>query len=290
MDKKVSIVMAYYNRREQLLFTLKTIEDSKHKNIEVIIVDDGSNDEHKLDDLDYKYQLDIKLIRIEPENKKWINPCIPYNIGIKNATGDIIVLQNPEVCHIGDCIKFVVDNIDDGQYISFNCYGLPNLMYNETIKKIYNTSSNIIKSVYNNINNYGNQIGGNTFFTNNVGGWLNHYMNHFVAYHYLSAMTRNTIEKIGGGFCELYKDGICYDDNDFIKLLIYHKIDFLATIFNNNKPFCVHQYHAPIRFDKNIKKTWLHNQKIFFRRMDEMGLTREVDIHIEDFMPKPKYV
>ncbi len=285
-NKKVSIVMAYYNRREQLLFTLKTIENSKYKNIEIIIVDDGSNNEYKLDDVVNKYHFDIKLIRIEPENKKWVNPCIPYNIGIKNATGDIIVLQNPEVCHVGDCIKFIVDNIDDGQYISFNCYGLPNPSHNEMIKKIYNGADDIT-DIYNNINNRANKAGGNAFFNKNVGGWLNHHKYHFVAYHYLAAMTRNTMNYIGGGFCELYKNGVCYDDNDFIKQLIYKKIKFLTTIFSNDKPFCIHQYHKSIKHNKN---TWLHNQKIFFKRMNEIGLSHEVNIHKENFMPKPKYV
>ena len=40
---KVSIIIGYYNRKKQLFYTLKTINDSSYKNIEIIIVDDCSD-------------------------------------------------------------------------------------------------------------------------------------------------------------------------------------------------------------------------------------------------------
>ena len=40
---KISIVMPYYNRKEQLLNTLYTIDKSEHEDKEVVIVDDGSD-------------------------------------------------------------------------------------------------------------------------------------------------------------------------------------------------------------------------------------------------------
>ena len=99
MTHKISIVMAYYNRKEQLLFTLKTINDSHHKNIEVIIIDDASDESNRLENIIHNYPFYINLIRIEPTDKKHVNSCIPYNIGFKNITGDIVIIQNPEVCH-----------------------------------------------------------------------------------------------------------------------------------------------------------------------------------------------
>lgn len=136
IEKKISIVMAYYNRKEQLITTFDTIKLSSYSNFEVIIVDDTSNDENRLEDIIDNYNFTIKLIRIEPINKTWINSCIPYNIGIQNAIGDIIILQNPEVCHIGDILTYVNKYMKEDQYISFSCYALPDFFYNDKLKTI----------------------------------------------------------------------------------------------------------------------------------------------------------
>ena len=48
---KISIVTAYYNRRQLLINTLKSISKTSHNDFEVIVVDDGSTEENKIDDL-----------------------------------------------------------------------------------------------------------------------------------------------------------------------------------------------------------------------------------------------
>ena len=53
--KKISIVMSYHNRKSQLLTTLKTIKKSKHPNYEIIIVDDGSDEDHRIENLQNEY-------------------------------------------------------------------------------------------------------------------------------------------------------------------------------------------------------------------------------------------
>ena len=104
ISKKISIVMSYFNRKEQLKLTLQSIK-SNYLNKEIIIVDDNSREDQKVESFinTFKNNLDIKVITITEKEKTWVNPCIPYNIGIKAASGDIVVLQNPEVMHVGDC-------------------------------------------------------------------------------------------------------------------------------------------------------------------------------------------
>ena len=84
MKPLLSIVMAYHDRKPLLLQTLKSISFSSQVDYtEIIIVDDGSSEEHRLDNINEEVieltgkKLDIKVIRIEPENKWYSNPCIP---------------------------------------------------------------------------------------------------------------------------------------------------------------------------------------------------------------------
>ena len=278
--------MAYFNRKPQLLYTLKKISESEYKNFEVIIVDDCSNIDNNIDNIQKDYNFKIKLIKINKNEKTWINPCVAYNIGIKNTDGEIIILQNPEVCHVGDCIKFVGDNLIKKDWLTLNCYGLGNFNHNV---ELYNFNNNI--EIYNYIKKIDEDtVGGNAAFRNNIQGWLNHYKNHFVAYHYFSAIYRSDLKKyMNDGFHLNYKDGICWDDNDFIKYLIYNKFNFKCTSFLINKPFVIHQYHDKDEQLKNENFKIKHNinKNIFNKRMDKINFNYNIDIANGFDMPIP---
>jgi len=265
--KKLSIVMAYFNRQEQLNYTLKTINDSAHKNKELIIVDDASDQEIVLDKT--KYDFEIKIIRIEKHEKTWLNPCIPYNIGFKAATGDIIVIQNPEVCHIGDCLSYISKNLQIGDWLTFNTYALGSFEENEIIKKMsYEEVINYVKSKDTNITQ---------LFSPE--GHMNHHDFVFYALHYLGGIYREDLfGKMGGGFCEEYQNGTCAEDNDFQRLLIYNNFKFKIPF---EKPMCIHQFHAPC--PANNMETRQINVDIFYRRCELMGQ----DCTIFDGKPTP---
>jgi glycosyltransferase involved in cell wall biosynthesis len=61
--------------------------------IEIIIVDDGSDE--KINFPDYR------VIRLD-RNSEWRGPCIAYNIGFAEATGDIIMINSYECVHRGN--------------------------------------------------------------------------------------------------------------------------------------------------------------------------------------------
>jgi len=124
MSKKVSIVMAYYNRLEALKVTLRTISKTKYDNVEVIIVDDGSDDSQRCEKLQGYCGLNIKILQIDKKKKTWINSCIPFNKGFQQASGEIVIIQNPECLHIGDVISYAVSNLDDKNYLTFSCYSV----------------------------------------------------------------------------------------------------------------------------------------------------------------------
>jgi len=118
---KLSVVMAYYNRRKHLINTLKSIEKSSIKDFEVVVVDDASDYEHQMNDLPEIFPF-LRVLRIEPEEKKHINPCIPYNIGFRESKGEIILIQNPECFHYGDILSHVIDNLKESDYNVYSCY------------------------------------------------------------------------------------------------------------------------------------------------------------------------
>ena len=66
---KISIVTAYYNRKELFKNTLDSIVKSNFKDIEVIAVDDCSDDSHRIEDLIVDYPF-LKVISYTIENLK----------------------------------------------------------------------------------------------------------------------------------------------------------------------------------------------------------------------------
>jgi len=287
---KISIIIGYYNRKKQLLYTLKTINDSLYKNIEIIIIDDCSdNPEDILSNNDFEiFNIDIKLITIKKEEKTWINPCVGYNKGISQATGDIIILQNAEVCHIGDCISYVINNLRPNDWLTFNCYGLNNFEDNEYIYSQNN--NNNIYAYINKIwgeNEYILKPGGNNAFEKKAGGWVNHFLYWFTAYHYFGAIFKSDLlNKMNGGFDLDYANGICFDDNDFIKRLIYNNIQFTTNTFSESEPFVIHLYHdKAISLIENKDEKWNINKKIYDKKCLDMNITNEMKLC--NFMPYP---
>ena len=95
----ISIIIAYHNRRDQFIRTLRSIQ--YFGKAEVIVVDDASDEAERLEDIS-----GITLIRIPKEDKKWTNTCIPYNMGLARAKGDVIIIQNAECMYAGDIFSY----------------------------------------------------------------------------------------------------------------------------------------------------------------------------------------
>lgn len=192
----ISIVTAYYNRKPQFYETLKSITNSSVKDIELIVVDDCSSEEHRLEDLVGEFPF-LKIIRLEKEDKWYVNPCVPYNIGFKEAKGDIIIIQNPECYHLDDILSYVKLNLKENDYFSFSCYSLTQ----ENTKNLGSQTKLNFK---------------NSGITHDGGdGWYNHSIYRPVGYHFCSAIHKNNLDDLGG-FDERYADGIAFDDNELL--------------------------------------------------------------------------
>jgi glycosyltransferase involved in cell wall biosynthesis len=207
---KISIVIGYYNREKLLSRTLSTIRATKHDDYEIIIVDDASDKPLVV------FWDKVKVIRIEPKDKRWINPCMAYNIGFKVATGDVVIIQNPECAHQGDVLTYVAGNIEKNTYLSISCY--------EADEKM----SELIDE-----GNCGVLVGKVTT------GWMNHPYYNPINFHFCTAIMKEDLDEMGG-FDERYAKGQAFDDTEFIRRIYRKGMNIKAVEY----PFVIHQHHG----------------------------------------------
>jgi GT2 family glycosyltransferase len=223
----ISIVTAYYNRKQLFINTLRSIKQQNCKDLlEVIAVDDGSEEKERLEDLRREFPF-LKVIRLEKENKWYHNSCIPFNIGFEAAKGDKIIIQNPECFHYGNILNFTEENLKPNSYLSFGCFSLDKTS-TDTITEIFAKKN--IEDV----------IAKNDHVAKNEGdaGWYNHSFHRPKAYHFCTAITRKDLQSLGG-FDELYALGIAYDDDEFLSRITKKKLDIRFI----DEELVLHQNH-----------------------------------------------
>ena len=243
----ISIVSAYINRKCLLYKTLKSITQSKYKDFEFILVDDGSTENERIEDFLIEFPF-LKIIRLDPKDRWYINPCVPFNIGIKAAKGDIIILQSPECFHVHDILTYVSKNINNSNYISMSAYGLTE----DFTKELHTlTLTTEIQQFFKNLP----QVSAAKGYTN---CWLNHSEYMPFHYHYCSAITKKNMNKLGG-FDERWAYGIGGDDDEFAYRV--DKLKLLRVIEDNLS--VIHQYHHRVCHDySNFNELNLKNRNL----------------------------
>lgn len=249
---KISIVTAYYNRKKLFINTLLSI--SKQLNdyplsLEVIAVDDGSDENERLEDLTEKFSF-LKVIRLEKENKWYTNSCIPFNIGIEEALGEIIILQNPECLHYGDILQFALKNVNNNNYLSFSCFSL-GIESTNNLNLLLENSSKIQKLMLE------NNVG---YIGDGLDCWYNHSITNPKGYHFCSAITRKNLFDLGG-FDERFARGIAFDDNELLHRI---KLKGLKIKIIDN-PIVLHQNHySKISYttDKSLLDTKTYEKRL----------------------------
>ena len=246
----ISIVTAYYNRKQLFINTLKSINNSKIKDIEVIAVDDCSDDEHRLEDLINEYPF-LRVIRLEKKNKWYINPCVPFNIGFKEAKGDIIVIQNPECLHIGDVLEYA-SKINVNEYVSFGCYSVDKSITDKINGLIEFSDDEILNSFT--LQQKRISHDGDT-------GWYNHSIFRPTEFHFASVIHKSNLDKLNG-FDERFAHGIAYDDNEL--LIRIKRLGLKVNIVDN--PFVIHQWHYSSSAYKELNAADLikKNERLWF--------------------------
>lgn len=256
----ISIVTTYFNRRSQFINTLKSLEISKVKDFEVIAVDDCSDEDQRIDDLEKRFGF-LKTHRIQKENKWYDNPCIPFNIGFSLSSGDQIIIQNAECLHYSDILARTQENLDSNKYLSFATLSIDQ---SETQK--INNYSKIEDFIANfRFNAIKNTAAG-------VTQWYNHGVHRPSAYHFCSAITRQNLIKLNG-FDELYASGIGYDDDEFLYRI---KLKNLKIIFENQN-IAFHQHHSPFNYMKHGAVSLQEKNKSLYKNLTQRCLSYRVN-------------
>jgi len=228
----VSIVTAYNNRWDLFEFTLRTIKKSKYTDFELIVVDDCSAEEHRLEEKLKQYDFPITLVRLEKENKFYTNPCIPFNIGFSYAKGDTVLLQNPECFHMGQVLQ-KASTISDNDYLVFSCYNIDK----QLSEKIRN--ENVKEIDFSAINQSINPIVNRPVSHCEETAWYNHPIYRDTKMHFACAIKKKDLDDLGG-FDENYSFAVAYDDNDLVKRILNKKMN----VQYSNVPIVIHQWHG----------------------------------------------
>jgi hypothetical protein len=253
----ISIIMTASNRSKQTYFTLQTIKNSSHKAIQVIIVDDSDVDIITKEELE-KYPFYIDFISIKRQNKNWVNPVVNYNIGFKYIQGTKIIIQNAEVCHVGDVLGYMAKKITYNNYYVCDVRAAKSLGANDII---YTSNISTI-DIYKNNSLFGIWYQGRERIVN---------------YHFLSGMTVETFNKIKN-FSYDYTMGIAYDDDDFLLKIIANQIN-VVNLFHDEFHFGgIHLWHSRL-FNKKIES----NKNIFIKKKE---IYKEFGKYIDFFTEK----
>lgn len=238
-----SIVMTTYNRSLQTYYSLKTIQNCGFKDVQVIIVDDSTTD---LLDFDKLKEFDLCIYHIKTKNKFWFNPCINYNLGFQFIKGNNIIIQNAEVCYVGNVIDYITKNLADDIYLVFDVANLPNIEANTQLQ----TTGKI-----------------------NYTSWYQHYNLNNRHLHFLTAITRQTFNKLEGFDCDFCM-GSWYDDDELVFRIRANKIKIVEVKNDIENIMGIHQWHTPSGndWDKNVMRNneLLDAKKRYFNKNSKL--------------------
>ncbi|WP_159911907.1 glycosyltransferase family A protein [Pantoea sp. 18069] len=125
--EKVSVIVPVFNAEETLRYSVESLLNQNHKNIEIILVDDCS--------LDNSYEIAKELSSsdgrvIALQNKKNLGAYFSRNYGLSVATGDLITVHDADDLSFPDRIAYQVSVIREknavahlGGYFRMNAEG-----------------------------------------------------------------------------------------------------------------------------------------------------------------------
>ena len=120
-NPKISIIIPVYNVEKYIGICLESLVNQSYKNIEIIVVDDGSTDDSMkvIKSYEKKYPKLIKAL-----SEKNAGPSSARNLGLKNATGDYISFVDSDDYIDNNCYEIISNKLKEHDYdvVVFNHY------------------------------------------------------------------------------------------------------------------------------------------------------------------------
>lgn len=240
---KYSIIMPYYRRATQLHNTFVSFEHhyADRHDYEIVLVIDKKNDD-EVNDVLIAWRGCLPVTSILCQVDGYSNPSPMFNLGVRNSTGEYIVLTNPECLHQNNVLAGLDQEFeqDQGLYVMCACQSLV-------------------------------KCAGRVDRFDDLKGqfhmWYQHSQHNNRCLHFCSALSRlnyNLIE----GFDEAYAHGIAYDDDDFREKIKAAKIEIVLA----DTLLVSHQEHTrqhQILQRGDYKQRLNRNQKLYYSKWGE---------------------
>jgi glycosyltransferase involved in cell wall biosynthesis len=133
---KVSIISAVYNREQYLIRFINSIQNQKFKDIEIIFIDDFSED-NSIKIIENIQKNDERIILIK--NKKNKGTFVCRNLGVLKSKGEYLILPDPDDIISQDLIyvSYKFSKKYNYEMIRFNIYcGKGNIFSNNIVQNI----------------------------------------------------------------------------------------------------------------------------------------------------------
>lgn len=115
MPTDVSILIPYYNRREQFERSLWLLTRQSHANLSIVIIDDGSKPDQKIDDLVSPFYPRVKVIRIRKSGAPPRSPNKAWNAAFQMSNGEFVITSHPEIMVPKDAVERILINHEGPQ-------------------------------------------------------------------------------------------------------------------------------------------------------------------------------
>lgn len=107
-ESKVSIVVPVYNKQKQVKRCLSSLINQTYKNLEIIVIDDGSTD--KSYEICKKYEIKDKRIKVIKKINEGVD--IARHTGIKHCTGEYVTFVDSDDYLSKDAVELLVKGLE----------------------------------------------------------------------------------------------------------------------------------------------------------------------------------
>jgi len=163
----VSIVTCAWNRAIQLKNGVASILEQEHLPNEIIVVDDGSQDNgmtkevcRLLAKMASDKGVDFKAIHLTDHPGARVS-CYPRNVGLKHASHEIVLFTEPEMLHVGNTIQQMKEKIEadpDRLYVATQIWTMGYLVWESLTPEELADPDKIINHKYAQITDANNPV------------------------------------------------------------------------------------------------------------------------------------